>query len=161
MLAMVDIHTWDTDKNEKLTREVWAQLREAIPQLQLREWKEDQEKRPNIYGSDVLIDLATDGPLLSAYDIEFKVKRFKNTYIASTKSRYLSTQEERRDVSNIHLHIPNIGLLVIDELQLLEDACTDELQGQLDKGWRIVAICPPNSARRPDYILGRTKGQDQ
>ena len=29
---------------------------------------------------------------------------------------------------------------------------------RLDDGWRILAICPPNSQRRPDYILGRSRG---
>jgi hypothetical protein len=37
----------------------------------------------------------------------------------------------------------------------LDDACTDDVQRHLDEGWKILAVCPPNSQRRPDYILGR------
>jgi len=53
--------------------------------------------------------------------------------------------------------LPDVGLLIIDEVDWLEDACTHELQSRLDKGWRILAVCPPNAQRRPDYILGRSK----
>jgi hypothetical protein len=43
---------------------------------------------------------------------------------------------------------------------LLDDACTDNLQAHLNEGWRIIAVCPPDAKRRPDYILGRTKRAD-
>jgi hypothetical protein len=46
---------------------------------------------------------------------------------------------------------------MMDEVTNLDDAYTDELQEHLEDGWRIIAICPPNGQRRPDYILGRTK----
>lgn len=41
-----------------------------------------------------------------------------------------------------------------NELRLLEDVCTDQLQNALDEGWRIIAVCPQES-RRPDYVLAR------
>lgn len=56
-----------------------------------------------------------------------------------------------------HFHLPSIGLLVIDEVTWEEDCCTEELQKQLDDGWRILAVCYQMPKRRPDYILGRTK----
>jgi|GEM_PF-3819656 len=52
--------------------------------------------------------------------------------------------------------IPDVGLLSITEVSWLENACTEELQEQLNRGWRILAVCPPNAQRRPDYILGRS-----
>lgn len=55
------------------------------------------------------------------------------------------------------VHVPGLGLLLINELQLMEDACTDAVQIALDSGWRIVAVAPQPDQRRPDYILGRTK----
>lgn len=57
----------------------------------------------------------------------------------------------------VQIHVPDLVLMTINEVQVLEDACTDLLQGQLDLGWRILAVCPPNAARRPDYVLGRNK----
>ena len=41
-----------------------------------------------------------------------------------------------------------------NELMLCEDMCTDALQGHLNDGWRLIAVCPQES-RRPDYVLGR------
>lgn len=55
------------------------------------------------------------------------------------------------------IHVPDQSLMRIDEVQHLDDCCTDELQRELDDGWRILAVCPPCSQRRPDYILGRRK----
>lgn len=52
------------------------------------------------------------------------------------------------------VHLPGNLLATYNETLLLEDACTDELQGALNSGWRMVAVCP-QSQRRPDYILGR------
>lgn len=54
----------------------------------------------------------------------------------------------------VHIAIPDIGLLKMRAVTVKEDFCTDALQDLLDEGWRILAVCPPNAARRPDYILG-------
>lgn len=56
-----------------------------------------------------------------------------------------------------NITLPDIGLLLINEVTWLENACTEDLQRELDEGWRILAVCPPNAQRRPDYILGRRK----
>lgn len=55
----------------------------------------------------------------------------------------------------VQIAVPDLGILQINETDWLEDACTEVLQGRLDDGWRILAVCPPNAQRRPDYILGR------
>lgn len=52
--------------------------------------------------------------------------------------------------------VPGLGLLVINEVQLRTDHCTDALQKDLNLGWRILAICIQPDQRRPDYVLGRT-----
>jgi hypothetical protein len=73
-------------------------------------------------------------------------------------------QVEQQSRGNVHqfsdrvqITIPDLGLLYIDEVTHMDDACTDTLQDKLDDGWRILAVCPPNAQRRPDYILGRRK----
>jgi hypothetical protein len=53
------------------------------------------------------------------------------------------------------VHMPGNALMSFNVTMLLESSCTDELQAQLDKGWRIIAACPQPDQRRPDYILGR------
>ena len=46
--------------------------------------------------------------------------------------------------------------LHIDAVKVVEDYCTNQLQKELDSGWRIVAVCVQPNQRRPDYILGKT-----
>lgn len=55
------------------------------------------------------------------------------------------------------VHVPGLGLLLINETKVMYDICTTALQDELDAGWRILAVCPQPDQRRPDYILGRTK----
>lgn len=66
------------------------------------------------------------------------------------------TAEHLRSGAAVQIAIPDLGLLQIREVKVEEDCCTNYLQDMLDDGWRILAVCPPNAARRPDYILGRT-----
>lgn len=102
---------------------------------------------------ETLIDLDTDGPRLSSVGVEFTVKSFKGT---------LPLQSILPDGKNynVHVAIPNLGLLTVDEVMVEEDCCTDNLQRRLNEGWRILCVCPPKNARRPDYILGRQKDMD-
>lgn len=53
--------------------------------------------------------------------------------------------------------VPGLGLLLIDDVMLATNHCTDSLRALLDEGWRILAICPQPDQRRPDYVLGRSK----
>lgn len=99
---------------------------------------------------ECVIDLETDGRRFVELGIDFEVKKFKGTMP-------LKSVGIDGGVHNVYVQIPHIGLLAIDEVQLEEDCCTDVLQRRLNEGWRILCICPPNAARRPDYILGRTK----
>lgn len=57
--------------------------------------------------------------------------------------------------TKVEVHVPGDALMKINELRLVEDACTDTVQQMLNDGWRILAICP-QPQRRPDYILGAT-----
>lgn len=55
----------------------------------------------------------------------------------------------------VNVHTPGNALSMYNRTMLLQDSCTDGLQDCLNKGWRILAICPQPDQRRPDYILGR------
>lgn len=55
----------------------------------------------------------------------------------------------------VQIHVPDFCLMQVNKVEVLYDACTDALQEMLSDGWRILAVCPPNAQRRPDYILGR------
>lgn len=58
---------------------------------------------------------------------------------------------------NEKVNVPNMDSFIakMNQTMLLEDCCTDYLQSNLAKGWRIIAICPQPNQRRPDYILGK------
>lgn len=60
----------------------------------------------------------------------------------------------------VGVHISDLGLLGVRFVKVLVDECTDELQGYLDDGWRILAVCPQPNSRRPDYIIGRNNKED-
>lgn len=131
----------------KLTRDEYENLRTTVKGLD--PWREDEDKAPSNWASeDHLIDMATEGVELVRLGVKFWIKKFKNTYIANPDAPRAEA---------LHVHIPNIGLLAINQVTWLDDACTEDLQAKLEEGWRIVAVCPPNAARRPDYILGRTR----
>lgn len=55
----------------------------------------------------------------------------------------------------VEVYTPGMGLMLFNNVMLLEDACSDALQTHIDEGWRIIAACPQPNQRRPDYILGR------
>lgn len=57
----------------------------------------------------------------------------------------------------VQITVTDMALLMLNEVTWEENCCTQRLQERLDEGWRILAVCPPNAQRRPDYILGRRK----
>lgn len=61
----------------------------------------------------------------------------------------------------VNVHVPGLGLLLIDEVEVMTNECTRSLQGYLEEGWRILAICPQPDQRRPDYVMGRTKTRER
>jgi len=103
---------------------------------------------------ETLIDVEQDGPRLTALGVTFTVKSFKGT---------LPLQTLLPDGKNyvVNVAIPNFALLSVEEVMVEEDCCTDNLQRRLNEGWRILCVCPPQNARRPDYILGRQKERDR
>jgi hypothetical protein len=57
------------------------------------------------------------------------------------------------------VHIGGGLLMTVNETLLLTDSCTDQLQTQLNNGWRILAVSVQPDSRRPDYVLGRYNSQ--
>lgn len=154
MLARISFGYSLNDQLKKLDREAYEQLRLRVETMMLGEWKEGANEPPYYYsGSDIYIDMTEEGVYLANLGIPFEVKKFKGAYWADKRlpDRVQGPQ------SIVQISIPNLALLLIDEVTWLEDACTQDLQSHLDDKWRILAVCPPNSQRRPDYILGRTR----
>lgn len=55
----------------------------------------------------------------------------------------------------VNVHVGGGLMVTYNDLCLKEDCCTDELQCELNNGWRIIAVCVQPNQRRPDYVLGR------
>lgn len=72
----------------------------------------------------------------------------------------ISGQEIKEFVKTVNqVVMPGYDLLQYDCIQYQNDCCTDQIQSELDAGWRIIAVMPQPNQRRPDYILVR-KGKD-
>lgn len=144
-IARIEFPWGHQDIIKALSDEKYDVLRNIITDL-----PEDRTK--DAWLGETLIDMDADAKVLSELGIAFTVKKIKGTI-------ELNALTGARDdsITTVHIHVPNIGLLSIDEVCLMEDCCTNELQKELDAGWRILAVCPPNCQRRPDYIMGRVK----
>ena len=104
---------------------------------------------------------------LAAMGIDLEIKPYPGAMLTKIRSgrhdwdRHAEIEpQDLQDAKVIQITVPDQALMLIDEVAYLEDCCTDELQDKLDNGWRILAVCPPNAQRRPDYILGRRKHTD-
>lgn len=76
--------------------------------------------------------------------------------IEVTMSRVRGLRSNDPDIHKTiyQISVANVGLMSIQRVEVLEDCGTDALQYQLDRGWRILAVCPPNDTRRPSYVMG-------
>lgn len=115
--------------------------------------------------SDPLIELETDGPKLIALGIEFVVVNFKG-------AMPLTALLPNGTPCTVQISIPHIGLLVMDEVMVLENICTDELQRHLndeiyhfdspEPTWVRVLLCskhrdPRDDARRRHQLTTRSR----
>ena len=147
---------WGAEKKLKeLPADVYQTIRQRIPRLKLPEDKGKVEA----YYQDILMD-AAEAELLTDAGIELSIKRIKGLaypdwFNAARRSGW-QLPDGAHNVT-YQVSVANVGLLAVDEVTVLEDCCTDTLQADLDAGWRILAVCPPNDARRPTYVMGRSK----
>lgn len=109
--------------------------------------KEGKPKHNWDFGDHHIVD-SEEMTRLSKMGVEFTVKRFAGVIP-------VNLAEKIPDNSTVHIHVPNYALNSYNEVTVLYDCCTETLQGKLDDGWRIIAVCPPINQRRPDYIIGR------
>lgn len=95
------------------------------------------------FGRDLLMD-----------DVELSVWNEAGIRVEVSRVKGLASNARELQQTIFQVSVANIGLLQIQCVEVLEDCCTYELQRWLDKGWRILAVCPPNDTRRPSYVLG-------
>lgn len=107
--------------------------------------------------ADIKFELVQEIPVGEQDDLNGTMRKFNRMAAKLMSLPGLQRNDVNHDCQNekVHVHMPGQALSVYNEVQLLENSCTDELQRSLDDGWRIIAACPQPDARRPDYILGR------
>lgn len=154
MLLNVSIYSWD-DKWKSMTDEQYRDLAEAIPML-------DPEKKPEYPGTVVVDDDGLRAMAKYGLQITLDEEGQKGCMFVKLQDKLEALGLKCADLSQavaanaaVQIAIPDLGLMTIQTVEVLENCCTDVLQGHLDKGWRILAVCPPNAQRRPDYVLGR------
>lgn len=142
--------------------DVWSQFREIWPGA-----KELQQKNFFYYSTDIQRLTEDECIRLQNLGVTIEIKGVDGTMLTKMKDhpgkkwKYgdMVTPEDLLNGAAVQITLPDVGLLLVDEVTWREDECTEEIQRMLDDGWRIIAVCPPNAQRRPDYILGRRRGR--
>lgn len=146
---------------DSCTVEKWEKLREQMPQLPTL--KEAQDKWYQNYTGDLR------AVMRAGFDIQVSPAKSDASALLSIEERLSELAEKIGSIpktpmienqsfnSRCSVHVPGLGMLLIDEVMVRIDYCTEALQDDLDNGWRVLAICPQPDQRRPDYILGRQK----
>lgn len=152
-------------ETDYLSEKEWEVLDwEAVRAIWPKELTTEKPKSPWSFGSQKARLTYDEVDALVAIGISLKILPPIGMMTVKMQDRAKWDHDVRpQDVMNtsaVQIAVPDMALMYIDEVKVIEDSCTDILQGELDDGWRILAICPPNAARRPDYILGRRKPTD-
>lgn len=154
MILSVEFECWKPSW-ENIKPEDYAALRAVIPGLPSDHKKHD-------YGIYLVDDEALRVIARLGLTVNLKDDPSIDTMLVKLQRRVEAVEqravgEPHQFSDRVQITIPDLGLLYIDEVTYLDDCCTDRLQEHLADGWRILAVCPPNAQRRPDYILGRRK----
>lgn len=155
MLLSVSIYSWD-DKWKSMTDEQYRDLAKAIPML-------DPEKKPEYPGAVIVDDDGLRAMAKYGLQITLDEENTKGCMLVKLQDKLEALGLKYADLSQavaanaaVQIAIPDLGLMTIQTVTVLDDCCTDRLQEFLNEGWRILAVCPPNAKRRPDYVLGRS-----
>jgi len=165
MLLAVTVVTWD-GKWKALGEDPagYAALRAKVPFLP-PEWKEhqytqlvvDDEGVRALADLGLTVTLSGQDPGGVAGTMLVKLQDRLDKLGADVSS--LADMVKERCI--VQIALPDIGLMTIDDVTVLVDCCTESLQSHLTDGWRLLAVCPPNAQRRPDYVLGRRMARKQ
>lgn len=151
-------------KWKEISDEDWKELAEAVPGF-------PQERTDYLYGEYLLTH--ENSKIIAKHNLEFHISTKEanqgtgqmlvklSERIKSLELRADNTAAMINAGAMVQIHVPDFCLMQINDVTYLSDACTDDLQSHLNEGWRILAVCPPNGARRPDYILGRRFTSDE
>jgi len=122
----------------------YRRLRERVKMYDLPHTREELDK----------LNEYTDRKLDTIDDLELEAWTSVGIEVKMSRVRGLRSNDPDIHKTIYQISVANVGLMQIQRVEVLEDCCTDHLQRELDRGWRILAVCPPNDARRPSYVVG-------
>jgi hypothetical protein len=142
----------ERDKLLKISPEAWDDLSAKLPDGRLPNSKTDR------YGGTIagewVCDLA-EAQVWSDAGFAIEIKKLRGvTYPVTPADAVRDALRGAGGPTIINVSVSNVGLYDVQSVMYEENCCTDALQVFLNEGWRLLAVCPPNDARRPTYILG-------
>src|SRR6185312_13484132 len=141
------------DYGKELSPEAAAALKSIFPD----HYYLKEDKVPSYFSEEIIADVEyVSSILMPFYCFRIEIVSMGNgTMAVKMKDRINQlvgegileevTQYLRGGI--VQVTVPDLGLISMDEVTWIEDACTEELQRRLDEGWRILAVCPPNAQR--------------
>lgn len=160
MIARITISSWDSAW-KKISSDDYQKLAGLIG---LPSEKPTDQYDNRLRVEKLLIDTDLIADILLAWGFSVEVEPVSAAgMLVKLKDKIAGLEGSISDLQRVHsggmvqVHVADMGILMIDEVMVCDDYCTDALQKDLDNGWRILAVCPPNAQRRPDYIMGRRK----
>ncbi len=152
LMVKIEFNWDDAERVKKMDTEAYGKLRMDFPDLGLPD--------PDSRGSYITLERGyyemEEVEKLISYGLKPQVSKIKGLHYPNDLPAPTGSTTQITNVS-----CANHALFMVDEVDWLENVCTQELQTRLDRGWRILAVCPSNDARRPDYILGRQRNEQQ
>lgn len=139
----------DAGKIHAMEDDDYIALRDNLTMIEL---PPVDEKR-NVYSRDGWIATVDDLAVFTRFGLKPIIKRVRGIFQESLANIGVPDPTPKQQ-QIVNITIPNASLFAVRTLQVIENECTNYVQSWLEKGWRIVAVCPPNDCRRPTFILG-------
>lgn len=148
---MVKIHlsSWQIDVIAKTHPNVYKLLHAFEPELGPLEERLEGKKWATLtfYANDI-----NEIPPEILNGAEFS--RLRTLELTNSKGD-INAEEIALAMQTTQVHLPGNELMQIAEAFVMTNPCTEELNEQLQQGFRIIAVCPQIGQRRPDYVMGR------
>lgn len=160
-VVTVSTGTYQADKSrvDAMTAEAWAAVLAAVDPLTESALPSLGKMKSGEYWSFAAVVTLPEAKILCDALGTMEVSRIRGLYSEHTPQQILNDASlYERAKTDITISVAGgVALPNVATVTYLEDCCTDVLQKHLDDGWRILAVCPPNDARRPTYIVGHAE----
>lgn len=152
LICNIELDYSNSAKLKELEPEDYDRLREAFKSFKFPDTQEEIQSYSSYSGIEFVSDLS----MMTEMGLKPALSRIRGQFSEPHALR-IPTDSRQPQPSIVNISIPNNSLFSVRRVIVIEDSCTDNLQSYLKLNWRIVAVCPPNDTRRPDYVLGHVE----